>query len=123
MAETTITTNGNGGKESSESGNEVRFGHSPDVIMEREKMEAELKKKVIEPLALLAGVLASIKDEEDESSGCDKLVTLGYLLGLIVNGIRKEVNFQVYGLNKEALLEMILQKGFEQDLFGKGNAA
>lgn len=118
MAEMTVTTNG---KDKQDKGvDEVRFGHSESVIKDREKMEAELETKVIKPLALLAGLLANVKEDEEDSGA---LSTLGYLLGLLVNGIRKEVSFQVYGLDKEALMGMILQKGFEQEEFGKEGAA
>ena len=98
----------------------IGFGHSREAINEREKMEAELQKTVVEPLALLAGLLANVNNEEH--AGGD-LATVGYLLDLIVNGIRKETNFQVHGLNKEALMEMIVEKGFEHGMFaGDGEA-
>jgi hypothetical protein len=121
MAENKVTTNDEGGKGTEE----IRFGHSREAINEREKMAAELDAKIFDPLGLLAGLLAGVKPEEgkDSPDAYEALNSVGYLLGLVVHGIRKEVSFQVYGLDKDALMGMILQKGFEQDLFGKEGAA
>jgi hypothetical protein len=121
MSDTAI--NGGKGKQDNDS-DEVRLGHPKSVIEDREKMEAELETKVIEPLALLAGVLAGVKEEERKGKpdAYEALNSVGYLLGLIVQGIRKEISFQVYGLDKAALMEMILQKSVEKGMFDKEGA-
>ena len=120
MAENTVNTNGGKGKQANGTG--MIFGHSPEVIKERERMEAELELKVIHPLGLLAGALAGIEEEEgkDVPNGRELLRSAGYLLGLIVHGIRKEVSFQFYGLDKEALYGLMLEKVGEKGFFGKG---
>ena len=94
----------------------VKFGHPHEAILEREKMKGEVEARIIEPLALLAGLLAHSTAGEEEDSDTYKIANAaGNLLGLIVQGARKELGMQAYGLDMETLKDFILEKTFEQE--------
>ena len=57
-------------------------------------MAGRLEERVLNPLGLMAGLLASVKEEEDDSEAFN---AVGYLLGLIVTGSRKELEIQRIG--------------------------
>ena len=126
MANGKVTTNGKGingipdGFKTTEDGKpEIHFGHPASVIAEREKMQEELEERVIQPIGLLAGILVSVQEEEgkdNDGSMHEMMRSVGFLLGLVVDGSRKEIDKIVYGLDKDKLnsvmMEMALEKGF-----------
>lgn len=58
----------------------------------REEMNRGVSDRILDPLGLLAGLLAQAGEEEDVSPAA-----VGYLLGLVVNGARKEMEIQTMG--------------------------
>ena len=60
----------------------------------RDAMSDALEKSVFNPLGLLAGLMANVKEEDDSEAG---LSVVGYLLGLVVTGARKELEIQKMG--------------------------
>lgn len=73
-------------------GARLHTGHMDEEA--RGKMADALDQKVIEPLALLAGLMANVKDEDE---GMPVLSDAGYLLGLVVQGARRELKIQRVG--------------------------
>lgn len=59
----------------------------------RDEMAGEIEEKVINPLGLLAGLLANVKEDDYEVD----ISATGYLLGLFVHGARKELEIQKVG--------------------------
>ena len=90
---------------------EVTFGHSAEAIEEREKMREELIERVIDPIALLAGLLATAKEEEGKEplNGHEMLNSVGYLLSLVIKGAHKEINRATYGLDIEKFKSFLLE--------------
>ena len=109
---------------------EVHLGHSFAASAERDKKREEMEERIIEPLGAFAGILACAKsrtigtedESEEDKKVCEMINALGYLLGLIITGARKEINHMVYGLDKDKLMEFILEQAAEQGLFDKDTA-
>ncbi|MDL2267997.1 hypothetical protein LJC46_08445 [Desulfovibrio sp. OttesenSCG-928-G15] len=100
MADTTIPTN----DQSDKPGNDEERHH--DVRQEaRDEMAAELEKSVLTPLGLLAGLLASVKEEDSNEASLD---IVGQLLGLTVHGARKELEIQRIGGRGAYWLQQLL---------------
>jgi hypothetical protein len=60
----------------------------------RDEMAKVLDEKVLDPFGLLAGLMANTNDEDSEEVS---IGAVGYLLGLMVHGARKEFEVQRVG--------------------------
>ena len=74
MAETTVTTNGRGGK--------------ADWQVDRREMAAEVREHILDPLALVAGILTQI---DPNTNYYPELKDVGRLLKLMVEGAHIEL--------------------------------
>lgn len=72
----------------------------------RDEMAKAVEDNIIEPFGLLAGLLASVNDDETAS-----MKTVGTLIGLMVNGSRKELETQrIGGYAAQAFLQLLESK-------------
>ena len=79
----------------------------------RDEMAKEIEDKIIQPFALLAGVFASVKEEnEADPPGWSKaLHSVGDLLGLMIHGARHELKVQQAGGSFAYWLEQFVKQG------------
>jgi hypothetical protein len=78
MAETKVTTNGEGGK--------------PDWQVEREKMAADVRRYVLDPFAVVAGWMIDMQNQESENFYMPDHDELGRLLTLMTMGAHNELD-------------------------------
>lgn len=78
----------------------------------RDEMAKALEKSILNPLGLLSGLFASLKAEDDD--GSVDLTTVGYLLGLVTTGARKELEIQQMGGSGAYWLQQLVE-GWEKE--------
>ena len=77
----------------------------------RASMATSIDEKIINPFGLLAGLLATVHDEDEGSFGtgdAQSYRNIGSLIGLMVHGARKELEVQkIGGYGAYALMKLL----------------
>ena len=82
-------------------------GSDDAVQVARDEMAEGITRYVIEPIALLSGVLAHAATADETIVDIGKV---GYLLGLVVHGAKEEIEIHRKGANGACMMEKLLEE-------------